>query len=133
MKKLLILAILMWGSISVAFSQTKMAEIKFEQTSHDFGSFSVDNPVVRYVFVFTNVGDAPLVLHQAIASCGCTVPEYTKQPIKPGEKGQIAVTYNGQGRAIGRFKKSITIRSNAKTATTRLFITGNMTGSEKNK
>ena len=75
----------------------------------------------------TNVGDAPLVIHQAIASCGCTVPTYTKSPIAPGETGTIDVTYNGKGKFPGHFKKTITIRSNAKeNGVTRLTIEGNM-------
>ena len=123
---------MLFAVLSIGYAAAQ-AEIKFDKTTADLGTFPEEKPIVSCVFTFTNIGNVPLVVHQAVASCGCTVPEYTKQPIKPGEKGQIAVTYNGQGRAIGRFKKSITIRSNAKTATTRLFITGNMTGSEKNK
>lgn len=105
----------------------KAAEIKFENTIHDFGTFSEADPVVKCTFKFTNVGDAPLVIHQAIASCGCTVPTYTKSPIAPGETGTIDVTYNGKGKFPGHFKKTITIRSNAKeNGVTRLTIEGNM-------
>lgn len=129
MKKLLILALLAFGQMNGLMAQknTKMAEIKFEETSHDFGEVYVDTPVVKYTFVFTNTGDAPLVLHSATASCGCTVPEYTKQPVKPGEKGQIAVTYNGYGMQPGHFSKTITINSNAKSERVRLYITGDIT------
>ena len=55
------------------------ADIKFDKTTHNFGTFSENNPVVSCTFTFTNVGDAPLVIHQAVASCGCTVPEYYLQ------------------------------------------------------
>ena len=61
------------------------AEIKFDKTSHDFGKFTEDNAVVSYTFTFTNVGDGPLVIHQAVASCGCTVPDYTQEPVLPGQ------------------------------------------------
>lgn len=119
---------------TVNVSNTQMeknAEIKFETLNHDFGTFSVNDPVVKCVFKFTNVGDAPLIIHQAIASCGCTIPTYTKDPIKPGESGQIEVTYNGKGKFPGRFTKNITVRSNAKeTGVVRLTITGNMTKAE---
>ena len=102
-------------------------EIKFDKLTHNFGTFSEKDPVVTCVFTFTNVGDAPLVINQAVASCGCTVPEYTKTPIKPGEKGEIKVTYNGTGKFPGHFKKSITVRTNGKVEMTRLYIEGDMT------
>jgi hypothetical protein len=104
----------------------KPAEIKFDKVTHDFGKFSEKNPVVSCVFTFTNIGETPLVVNQAVASCGCTVPEYTKAPIKPGEKGEIKVTYNGTGKFPGHFKKSITVRTNGAVEMTRLYIEGDM-------
>ena len=85
-------------SVSVASAQSaaKAAEIKFDTLSHDFGIFSEKDPIVQCTFTFTNVGTAPLIIHQAIASCGCTVPTYTKDPIKPGEKGSIDEQVPGQ-------------------------------------
>ena len=103
------------------------AEIKFDTLTHNFGKFSEKEPVVNCTFSFTNVGEQNLVINQAIASCGCTVAEYTKDPIKPGEKGQIKVTYNGTGKFPGHFKKSITIRTNGAVEMTRLYIEGDMT------
>ena len=122
-------------TVNVTTTQTeKRAEIKFETLNHDFGTFSANDPVVKCVFKFTNVGDAPLIIHQAIASCGCTVPTYTKEPVKPGESGQIEVTYNGKGKFPGRFTKNITVRTNGKeTATVRLTITGEMKEESKDK
>ena len=112
--------------------QEKVAEIKFDTLSHDFGKFSDKDPVVKCVFKFTNVGTAPLIIHQAIASCGCTVPTYTKDPVKPGDSGQIEVTYNGKGKFPGRFVKNITVRTNAKeTNTVRLTISGEMTAEKE--
>ena len=106
------------------------AEIKFDKTTHDFGTFSENNPVVSCTFKFTNIGDAPLVIHQAVASCGCTVPEYTQEPIMPGKTGTIKVTYNGTDKYPGHFKKSITLRTNAKTEMIRLFVEGDMTAKD---
>lgn len=103
------------------------AEIKFEKTKHNFGMFSESNPKVTCTFKFTNVGDGPLIIHQAIASCGCTVPTYPKEPIKAGESGEITISYNGYGRFPGHFRKSITIRTNGKKEITRLIIEGEMT------
>lgn len=125
MKKILVLMVLALG-MTYAYAQ-KGPEIKFETTSHDFGTFSENDPIVSYEFAFENTGDAPLVIHQAVASCGCTVPDYTKEPILPGKKGTIKVTYNGTGRYPGHFKKSITLRTNAKPETMRLNIEGEMT------
>ena len=103
------------------------AEIKFEKTKHNFGMFSESSPKVTCTFKFTNVGDGPLIIHQAIASCGCTVPVFPKEPIKAGESGEITVVYNGYGRFPGHFRKSVTIRTNGKKEITRLVIEGEMT------
>ena len=71
MKKVLFLMTLLVMGVSFAFAQTN-ADIKFDKTTHDFGKFSENSPVVSCTFTFTNIGDAPLVIHQAVASCGCT-------------------------------------------------------------
>lgn len=102
------------------------AEIKFDTLRYNFGKFSSRSPEVKCSFPFTNTGTAPLVIHQAFASCGCTVPTFTKEPIKPGERGQIDVTYNGKGKFPGHFQKTITIRSNAVSEVVRLTIEGEM-------
>jgi hypothetical protein len=144
MKKLLILTLCMMTA-SMAGAQTQKqkvstsevkvtgttkaenyAEIKFDTLRHNFGKFSKNDPIVKCSFKFKNTGTAPLVIHQAFASCGCTVPTYTKEPIKPGETGVIDVTYNGTDKFPGHFQKTITIRSNAVSEVTRLIIEGNM-------
>jgi hypothetical protein len=104
----------------------KQSDIKFEKTTIDFGKFPESSPVQKCTFKFTNTGNAPLIINQAIASCGCTVPEYTKEPVAPGKTGTINVTYNGKGKFPGFFKKTITIRTNGKTEMTRLYISGEM-------
>ena len=128
MKKYLFTAFLMLCSLVSFASQENEAEIKFDKTSHDFGIFTEANSKVTCTFTFTNTGNKLLVIHQAIASCGCTVPDYPREPIKPGETGKIVVTYNGEGRFPGHFRKSITIRSNAKQEIVRLYIEGEMVG-----
>ncbi len=126
MKRFAIYICLLVMSIGYAAAQGK-AEIKFDKTSHDFGTFPEESPVVTCTFTFTNIGDSPLVIHQAAASCGCTVPEFTQEPVMPGQTGTVKVTYNGTGKYPGHFKKSITLRTNAKTEMLRLFIEGDMT------
>lgn len=125
MKKILTMAMLLIACLSIQ-AQDKQAEIKFDKVTYDLGTFSEKNSVQTATFTFTNIGDAPLVINQAIASCGCTVPIFTKQPIKPGEKGEVKVKYNGAGKFPGHFKKSITIRTNGKVEMTRLYVEGNM-------
>ena len=131
MKKMLLMAILLVASISFASAQEKQAKIKFDQVTQNFGEFSESNPVQECTFTFYNDGDAPLVINQAVASCGCTVPAYTKEPVMPGKSGTIKVTYNGKGKFPGHFKKSITVRTNGAVEMTRLYIEGDMTEAEK--
>ena len=130
MKKILMITMLLFSVFTLASAQ-KQAEIKFNKLTHDFGTFSEDNPVVECTFEFTNTGDAPLINNQAVASCGCTIPQYTKTPIAPGQKGTLKVTYNGKGKFPGHFKKTITVRSNGATEMIRLYIEGNMTETKK--
>ncbi|MDR0891862.1 MAG: DUF1573 domain-containing protein [Mediterranea sp.] len=132
MKKIILSMMLLMVGTAFAFAQ-KAADIKFDQTTHDFGQFPESSPVVSCTFTFTNIGDAPLVIHQAVASCGCTVPEYTKEPVMPGKTGTIKVTYNGTGKYPGHFKKSITLRTSAKTEMVRIYIEGDMTATSSGK
>ena len=125
MKKIITIAMMLMAFFTMASAQ-KQADIKFDKVTIDLGTFSENNAVQKTTFVFTNVGDGPLVINQAVASCGCAVPSYPKAPIMPGQKGEIKVTYNGSGKFPGKFKKSITIRTNGKTEMTRLYIEGVM-------
>ncbi len=126
MRKTILLTLLMLCTFGLASAQSQ-ALIKFDKTTHNFGTFSEKNAVQECTFTFTNAGDAPLVINQAVASCGCTVPQYTKTPIAPGAKGTIKVTYNGAGKIPGHFKKSITVRTNGSVEMTRLYVEGDMT------
>lgn len=131
MKKFLIMSVMLMASVCFAMAQQNQASIKFDKMIHNFGTFSENQPTQKCVFTFTNVGTAPLIINQAVASCGCTIPSYTKAPIKPGEKGEIKVTYNGTGAFPGHFKKTITVRTNGVTELTRLYIEGVMSESKK--
>ena len=97
--------------------------ITFDKTEHDFGKINEDGGRVSTVFTFKNEGMAPLILSNVRASCGCTTPTWTKEPIEPGQTGTITVTYNPNGRP-GRFQKTVTITSNASEATKKVFIKG---------
>jgi hypothetical protein len=125
MKKLILAALLIMGSLTTLLAQ-KPAHIQFDSLSCNFGTFSEKTPVQTCTFAFTNVGEQPLVINQAVASCGCTVPQYPKEPIAPGARGEIKVVYNGTGKFPGHFKKSITVRTNGEVEMTRLYIEGDM-------
>lgn len=85
---------------------------KFKDSNvHDFGTFAM-GPQKIYNFEFTNVGNKPLVITGAMASCGCTTPEWPKEPILPGHNGTIKVTYNSAGH-LGAFSKTVFVYSNA--------------------
>lgn len=133
MKKILLLIAIIAIGVNYASAQQAKADIKFDETTINVGEFSEKNPVVTATYNFTNVGNGPLVIHQAIASCGCTVPEYSEEPILPGKTGSVKVVYNGKGKSPGYFKKSITLRTNAKTEMIRLFIEGTMLSKKESK
>ncbi len=131
MKRILLMSVMLVCSILISSAQTNGAQIKFDKTIHNFGTFSESSPKVSCEFTFTNIGDAPLIINQAVAGCGCTLPQYSKEPIQPGGKGTLKVTYNGTGRFPGHFKKLITVRTNGVVEMTRLYIEGDMVEAEK--
>lgn len=130
MKRILsaFIAIFCMGCLS-AFAQ---AEIKFDKASHNFGTF-FESETQKTVFKFTNTGNEPLVIHQAITSCGCTVAKFTTTPIEPGKTGELEIIYNGKGKLFGHFRKTVTVRSNAKTPIARISIEGTMNEDEPKK
>ena len=108
--KVLVMSVLLaiCGSIAAQDAAIAPAELEFSERVHDFGSIQEENGKVTHVFEFTNVGNKPLTLTNVRASCGCTTPEWPKEPIAPKKSGYIKVTYNPSGRP-GNFNKSITI------------------------
>jgi ribosomal protein L30E len=99
-------------------------DMRFEVETYDFGTIT-EGTIAEYEFVFTNVGNAPVILQNVSASCGCTTPNWTKDPVAPKQIGVIKASYNSNGRP-GYFNKSITVTSNAISATKVLFIKGNV-------
>lgn len=100
---------------------TSNSDIKFEKTTHDYGTIKNGANGV-YEFKFTNSGTEPLIISNAAGSCGCTVPEWPKEPILPGASNKIKVSYDT--KRTGPFTKTVTISSNAKTPSTVLTIKG---------
>lgn len=102
--------------------------IQFAEMEHDFGIID-QNTTNPKVFTFTNTGSEPLIISNAKGSCGCTVPEWPKQPIAPGETGEIKVVYS-PGNQANQQTKSITITANTEPATTVLRVKANVTPGE---
>ena len=105
----------------VAMSQK--AVISYDVKIHDFGKVNEEDGKITYVFDFVNRGNSPLAVSRVQASCGCTTPTWTKEPVEPGKKGTITVTYNPTGRP-GTFTKNITVYSNATEEQSTLTIKG---------
>jgi len=103
------------------------AEITFKKTTHDFGTLKNGAPAV-YEFEFTNTGKEPLIISNAQGSCGCTVPEWPKEPIQPGQTSKIKVSYDS--KRTGKIDKKVTITSNGKTSVKEIFIKGEVLAPE---
>lgn len=108
----------------MAYSQ---AIINFSKKAHDFGNIKEVNGPVFYDFEFTNDGTAPIIVKNVESSCGCTSPQWTKQPVLPGKKGFVKATFDPKDRP-GYFDKTITVFSNAKTPVIELKIKGTVEG-----
>ena len=120
MKKFI--TILFLGFFGLALSaQEKTAKIEFKTLEIDYGTIEKGADGVR-TFEFTNTGDAPLIISNVKSSCGCTVPEWPKTAIMPGDNGQIKVKYDTN--RVNPIRKTITVTSNAETPTIALKIKG---------
>jgi hypothetical protein len=110
---------------TVATADTANAPVfKFEKEVYDFGEIN-DGEKVTYDFKFKNIGNSPLIISSATATCGCTIPEYPKEPVAPGAEGLIRVVFNSAGKA-GMQNKIISITANTVPSLTELNILGNV-------
>ena len=118
--------------VACCFSLVAAAQpiMKLDKSTHNFGKFREDVKQ-QCVFIFTNTGNEPLVIQQAYAACGCTVPTFTKVPIQPGQKGEVKVAY--YGKIPGYFKKAITLHTNAVNRVVRIYIEGEQLPAEQGK
>ncbi|HZY36217.1 MAG TPA: DUF1573 domain-containing protein [Mucilaginibacter sp.] len=125
MKKLLMICAVILGFTFVARTasaqDSEKAEFKFNEEKHDFGKIPQGTPVTT-VFEFTNVGKEPLIITDVRPTCGCTIADFTKTPVKAGDKGSIKITYNAAFAAP--FTKTIVVTSNASTPVKNLIIVG---------
>lgn len=98
----------------------KLPAFSFKESNFDFGTIH-SGDVMTHEFIFENTGNADLVISQANGSCGCTVPEYPKDPIPPGKEAKIKVTFNSEGQG-GQVAKTITLLANTIPSTKVLTI-----------
>jgi len=132
MKKISLFAIVVLLVITISCKKdigTSETEMTFVTEKHDFGTIVQGDKVV-YDFKFKNSGNSDLVITDAKGSCGCTVPEYPKEAIKPGEPGEIKVSFNSTGKS-GKQTKSVTLFCNIKEGKKVLHINSNIEVPEK--
>ncbi len=130
MKKLLLTLSFVLVGIFAANAQANSTDVKaegskitFTETTFDYGNIPQSVPA-KHEFKFTNTGNQPLLITSANASCGCTAPTYTEEPIMPGKTGVITVIYNAAN--LGNFTKTVTVNTNASTEPVVLTIRGNV-------
>ena len=126
MKKFITLTALIAIFALDAWSDKGESRMKFAETVYDFGTIKENGGSVVCEFEFENQGNAPLVIFDATAECGCTRPQYPKNPIAPGKKGKIKVTYNPKGRP-GAFDRTVTVKTNGTPKKLRVKIRGTVT------
>ena len=119
MKKIFSLFVALFVFVAVGYAQKGV--LKFAKETHDFGKVEQGKPVT-HVFEFKNTGTDPVVINDAQASCGCTKPTFTREPVMPGKTSSISATYNAA--AAGPFNKSVTVTSNAEAGQVVLYLKG---------
>ena len=112
-----------------AANDNTQPQFKFEVEEYNFGAIKGNGGKVSYEFVFTNTGNQPLIITSAKGSCGCTVPEFPKEPILKNQKAKIKVTFDPAGK-LGLVTKTVTIVSNAQQNPMTLYIKANVEGAE---
>ena len=113
-----------------AYSQQKEPTISFVNEEYDFGEIKEEDGKVTHSFEFTNTGALPLVIYDVKPTCGCTTPQWSKEPVQPGAKGFIDATFDPKRRP-GKFNKGITVKSNSSNGLVVLRIKGDVIAKEK--
>lgn len=105
--------------------------VQFEETEFKFGTIN-EGDKVEHVFKLKNTGNKPLIIANAVGSCGCTVPEYAKDPIAPGAESEVKVTFNSTGKK-GEQHKSVTMQMNTLKHNEEVFLSGKVTPKDDKK
>jgi len=126
MKRVSIAFLLSFVFIGMMFAQrVNQPEVKFDKNVYDYGSIKEEVEVALSEFEFTNIGKSPVVIQRIVASCGCTSPTYTREPILPSKSGKVKVAYNTVHRP-GNFRKTIRVYTNVPDTVFTLTIKGNV-------
>lgn len=125
MKKIILISITLFLTLSFSFAQQKDPVMNFAKTKNNFGDLKQENGPAKVVFEFTNTGGKPVIISNVTSSCGCTTPSWSKQPIPPGKKGFVEAVYDPRNRP-GNFSKTVTVYSNATNSPVKLNIVGNV-------
>lgn len=123
MKKILFMTLLLIAGVSMMEAQKKAAVIEVKNSVHDFGQIKEADGAVTANFTVSNAGESPLVITRVVTSCGCTSPEWPKEPIAAGDSAVIKVTYDPKNRP-GPFTKPVSVYSNGKQGSLVLNIKG---------
>lgn len=125
MKKIgfILFALILSTSLTFAQKGNKAPELTFAKSTHDFGKVEEKVGTVSCEFKVKNTGSAPLIIQKVRTTCGCTTPDYTKEPILPGKEGSIKVTYSATGRP-GTFNKEVTVFTNVPDSIYKVYIKG---------
>ncbi len=118
-------------SVALGTGSESYGRFLFEETSFDFGTIK-QGDIVKHTFKFRNDGENPLIISNAQASCGCTVPEYAKEPIAPGASSEITVQFNSTGK-MGTQNKTVQITANTLPNTTTIVLKGIVTPKDSTK
>ena len=105
-----------------AIDTVNVAKISLDETEYDFGRIR-EGKIVEHSFTFTNTGKAPLIISNARSTCGCTVPKWPKDPIAPGEQGEIRVRFDSKNKKNAQ-NKPVTITANTYPNTSKVFMKG---------
>ena len=120
-----ILFIIVCTIVNMVYAQQSDTTVVFNKLTHDFGVIAENDGSQSYSFEFTNKGTDPVMIQKVVSSCGCTTPDWSKEPVAPGGKGYVKVTYKPSG--VTTFNKSITVNiANGNPETLVLHIRGNV-------
>jgi len=113
------------GNQTSSVDSASAPKFKFEKEVYDFGKIT-EGEKVSFDYEFTNIGKTPLIIKEAVATCGCTIPEPPKEPIAPGAKSRIKVVFSSAGKE-GLQDKVVTITANTIPAQTQVHLIGEVT------
>ena len=105
-------------------NKASLPAFTFDEIEHDFGTLK-EGEVVSYTYNFTNTGKSNLIVSAVVPGCGCTVADYTKEPVKPGKTGKITITFNSKDKN-GQQRKRVSVQANTYPAETVLWFTANV-------